>query len=108
MFNRLIVHNAAVRYVRVRIEKVFGTGKRSDGLRCMRWLGLAKAGLQVRLTAIATTAAFCSRLMREPTPVAYATRPRQREHWQYCPSGQPHTIIPVHILPWHFAHGSHE
>jgi IS5 family transposase len=45
--------NAQVRAVRGRIEKVFGTWKRSYGLRRMRWLGLAKAGLQVRLTAIA-------------------------------------------------------
>jgi IS5 family transposase len=42
-----------VRAVRCRIEKVFGTWKRSYGLRRMRWLGLAKAGLQVRLTAMA-------------------------------------------------------
>ncbi|MCB4820836.1 transposase [Roseicella sp. GB24] len=33
--------------------QVFGTWKRSYGLRRMRWLGLAKAGLQVRLAAIA-------------------------------------------------------
>jgi len=46
---RLEVHNAAVRRVRCRIEKVFGTWKRSYGLRRMRWLGLAKAGLQVTL-----------------------------------------------------------
>jgi IS5 family transposase len=39
--------------VRCRIEKVFGTWKRSYGLRRMRWLGLAKAGLQVRLAAMA-------------------------------------------------------
>lgn len=50
---RLQEHNAAVSRVRGRIEKVFGTCKRSYGLRRMRWLGLAKAGLQVRLTAIA-------------------------------------------------------
>ena len=50
---RLEAHNAAVRPVRCRIEKVFGTWKRSYGLRQMRWLGLAKAGLQVRLTATA-------------------------------------------------------
>jgi len=50
---RLEAHNAAVRRVRCRIEKVFGTCKRSYGLRRMRWLGLAKAGLQVRLAAIA-------------------------------------------------------
>jgi IS5 family transposase len=50
---RLEAHNAAVRRVRCRIEKVFGTMKRSYGLRRMRWLGLAKAGLQVRLVSMA-------------------------------------------------------
>ena len=50
---RLEAHNAEVRRVRARIEKVFGTGKRCYGLRRMRWLGLAKAGLQVRLAAMA-------------------------------------------------------
>jgi transposase, IS5 family len=50
---RVQAHNAKVQGVRARIEKVFGTCKRSYGLRRMRWLGLAKAGLQVRLTAIA-------------------------------------------------------
>jgi transposase, IS5 family len=50
---RLQEHNAEVRRVRSRIEKVFGTCKRFYGLRRMRWLGLAKAGLQVRLTAMA-------------------------------------------------------
>jgi transposase, IS5 family len=50
---RLKAHNAAVRRVRARIEKVFGTCKRSYGMRRMRWLGLAKAGLQVRLAAMA-------------------------------------------------------
>jgi IS5 family transposase len=51
--SRLRRHNAEVRHVRARIEKVFGTAKRSYGMRRMRWVGLAKAGLQVRLTAIA-------------------------------------------------------
>jgi IS5 family transposase len=50
---RLQAHNAHVRRVRCRIEKVFGTCKRSYGLRRMRCLGLAKAGLQVRLAAMA-------------------------------------------------------
>ena len=50
---RLEAHNAEVRRVRCRIEKVFGTMKRSYGLRRMRWLGLSRAGLQIRLTAIA-------------------------------------------------------
>ncbi len=50
---QLEAHNAAVRRVRARIEKVFGTAKRCYGLRRMRWLGLARAGLQVRLVAMA-------------------------------------------------------
>jgi len=50
---RLQAHNAEVRRVRARIEKVFGTAKRSYGLRRMRWVGLARAGLQVRLAAMA-------------------------------------------------------
>jgi IS5 family transposase len=49
---RLEAHNARVQRVRCRVEKVFGTWKRSYGLRRMRWLGLAKAGLQVCLAAI--------------------------------------------------------
>jgi IS5 family transposase len=44
-----------VRRIRARVEKVFGTIKRCYGLRRMRWLGLAKAGLQVRLAAMAYT-----------------------------------------------------
>jgi IS5 family transposase len=50
---RLETHNADGRRVRARIEKVFGTWKRYYGLRRMRWLGLARAGLQVRLAAMA-------------------------------------------------------
>jgi transposase, IS5 family len=50
---RLQAHNAEVRRVRARIEKVFGTCKRCYVLRRMRWLGLAKAGLQVRLAVVA-------------------------------------------------------
>lgn len=44
--------NYSVQHIRCRIEKIFGTWKRSYGLRRMRWRGLAKATLQVRLTAI--------------------------------------------------------
>jgi IS5 family transposase len=65
---RLLAHNAEVRRVRARIEKVFGTCKRSYGLRRMRWLGLAKAGLQVRLTAIAYNLRRSWRLLL-PLPV---------------------------------------
>jgi IS5 family transposase len=49
----LEAYNVRIRRVRYRIEKVFGTWKRSYGLRRMRWLGLAKAGLQVRLAIMA-------------------------------------------------------
>ena len=45
--------NYAIHRVRCRIEKIFGTWKRSYGLRRMRWRGLAKDTLQVHLTAIA-------------------------------------------------------
>jgi transposase, IS5 family len=61
---KLQAHNADVQRVRARIEKVFGTCKRSYGLRRMRWLGLAKAGLQVRLTAIAYNLRRSWRLLR--------------------------------------------
>ena len=50
---RLKARNADVRRVRARIEKVFRTWKRCYGLRRICWLGLAKAGLQVRLGAMA-------------------------------------------------------
>jgi IS5 family transposase len=49
---RLLARNAHVRRIRCRIEKVFGACKRSYGLRRMRWIGLAKAGLQVSLAAM--------------------------------------------------------
>ena len=64
---RVQAHNAEVHAVRVRIEKVFGTCKRSYGLRRMRWFGLAKAGLQVRLTAIAYNLRRSWRLLK-PLP----------------------------------------
>jgi len=50
---RLEAWNQPIHRVRARIEKIFGTAKRSYGLRRMRWRGLVKAALQVRLTAIA-------------------------------------------------------
>ena len=45
--------NRSVQRIRCRIEKIFGVWKRSYGLRRLRWRGLARAALQVRLTAIA-------------------------------------------------------
>ena len=50
---RLKAHNRPIHQVRGRIEKIFGTWKRSYGLRRMRWRGIAKATAQVPLTAIA-------------------------------------------------------
>lgn len=45
--------NQPIHHVRGRIEKIFGTWKRCYGLRRMRWRSLAKAAVQVHLTAIA-------------------------------------------------------
>ena len=50
---RLDAWNAPIHRVRARIEKIFGTWKRSYGLRRMRWRGLARATAQVHLTATA-------------------------------------------------------
>ena len=50
---RLHAWNQPIHRVRGRIEKIFGTWKRCYGLRRMRWRGLAKAAVQVHLTAIA-------------------------------------------------------
>ncbi len=50
---RLKAWNQPIHRVRGRIEKIFGTWKRSYGLRRMRWRGLAKAAAQIRFTAIA-------------------------------------------------------
>jgi transposase, IS5 family len=49
----LEAHNRPLRPVRSRIEKIFGTWKRSYHFRSMRWIGLAKAKCQVHLAAIA-------------------------------------------------------
>jgi|SRR5208283_1173370 len=45
--------NTSIAAVRCRIEKVFGTWKRSYGLAHMRFIGLAKASLLIHFTAIA-------------------------------------------------------
>jgi transposase, IS5 family len=49
----LEAHNRPLKPVRSRIEKIFGTWKRSYHLRAMHWMGLAKAKLQIHLAAIA-------------------------------------------------------
>ena len=45
--------NRPIHRVRGRIEKIFGTWKQSYDLRRMRWRGIAKASVQIHLTAIA-------------------------------------------------------
>jgi IS5 family transposase len=50
---RLEAWNQPIHGMRGRIEKIFGTWKRSYGPRRMRWRGPGKAGVQIRLTAIA-------------------------------------------------------
>jgi transposase, IS5 family len=49
----LEAYNRPLRKIRSRIEKIFGTWKRSYHFRAMRWVGLSKARCQVRLAAIA-------------------------------------------------------
>jgi transposase, IS5 family len=60
---RLEAWNQPIHRIRGRIEKIFGTWKRSYGLRRMRWRGLAKAGLQIRFTAIVYNIKRCSRIL---------------------------------------------
>ena len=50
---KLKAHNGPIHKVRGRIEKIFGTWKRSWGLREVPHIGLAKAALHVLLTAMA-------------------------------------------------------
>jgi IS5 family transposase len=51
---RLEAHNRPPRPIRGRIEKIFGIWKRTYRFRCMRWIGLSKANLQVHLAVIAS------------------------------------------------------
>ncbi|MGH6834330.1 MAG: transposase [Methylocella sp.] len=52
------------RPIRARIEKIFGIWKRSYHFRSMRWIGVAKAKLQVHLAVIAYN---CKRYWRMQT-----------------------------------------
>ena len=63
MLARLEAWNQPIHRIRGRIEKIFGTWKRSYGLRRMRWRGLAKARLQIRFTAIVYNIKRCSRIL---------------------------------------------
>ena len=56
--------NRPIQRIRGRIEKIFGTWKRSYGMRSMAHRGLAKATLQVQLCAIAYNLKRSLNLMR--------------------------------------------
>jgi IS5 family transposase len=73
--------NYDIQRVRCRIEKIFGTWKRSYGLRRMRWRGLAKATLQVHLTATAYNLRRSLTLLSEPPRVC--RRPYLLRGWGY-------------------------
>jgi len=60
---RLDAWNRPIHRIRGRIEKIFGTWKRSYGLRRMRWRGLANAAVQIRLTAIAYNIKRCFKII---------------------------------------------
>ena len=55
--------NRTVASVRGRVEKIFGTAKRSYGLARARYVGLARVSLQVHLTFIAYNLTRASRLL---------------------------------------------
>lgn len=61
---KLDAWNRPIYRVRARVEKIFGTWKRSYGLRRMRWPGLLKGALQVHLTAIAYNLKRATNLLR--------------------------------------------
>jgi hypothetical protein len=61
---RLEAHNRSLCPIRARIGKIFGTWKRTYRFRCMRWIGLSKAKLQVHLAVIAYN---CKRYWRMHT-----------------------------------------
>jgi IS5 family transposase len=58
--------NQPIHRVRGRIEKIFGTWKRSYGLRRMRWRGIAKAAVQIHLTAIAYNLKRTLNIIQQP------------------------------------------
>jgi IS5 family transposase len=59
---RVAAWNQPIHRIRSRIEKVCGAWKRSYGLRRLRRRGLAKAGTQIRFTAIVLNIKRCSRI----------------------------------------------
>ncbi|WP_201026634.1 transposase [Sphingobium sp. MI1205] len=68
--------NQPIHRVRGRIEKIFGTWTRCYGLRRMRWRGLAKAAVQVHLTAIAYNLKRTMNILSVPARYASACNDR--------------------------------
>jgi IS5 family transposase len=64
---KLYEWNQPIHRVRGRIEKIFGTWKRSYGLRRLRWRGLAKAAVQIHITAIAYNLKRTMNILAIPT-----------------------------------------
>ena len=60
---KLHAWNDPIHRIRARIEKIFGTWKRSYGLRRMRWRGLARAAAQVHFTATAYNLKRCLNIL---------------------------------------------
>jgi len=60
--------NAAIGKIRCRIEKVFGTAKRSYGLARARYRGLARVACQVRLTFLACNLRRAASLLLRTAP----------------------------------------
>jgi IS5 family transposase len=80
--------NRAIQQVRCRIEKIFGTWKRSYGFRRMRWRGIANARLQTHLTAIAYNLKRTANILKAAWPGSH--RPMARHQ-----PDRRHSCIPL-------------
>jgi hypothetical protein len=78
---KLEAQNCPLRPVRARIEKIFGIWKRSYHFGAMRWMGLAKARLQIPLAAsLLTSGAIGGCKARERSSKTGLPRPLPRHH----------------------------
>jgi IS5 family transposase len=99
---RLKAHNRPIHQVRGRIEKIFGTWKRSYSLRRMRWRGIAKATAQVPLTAIAYNLKRSLTITTQPACIIAGSQPSRtpRCHQLICQiTDKQRKIAPAHRSP---------
>ena len=82
-------HDRLLRPIRARIERIFGTWNRSDRFRCMQWIGLSKARLQVHLAVIADN-------VKRYGACKPPERTRNADSPQNGPSAKPVTTTPSH------------